>query len=180
MNEETLQRRLVKLAALRFGDCALNLGRGTGSLTVALADSARGAVVAAVEDAACPPASENSGAQTPRPNVLLFRASPDTLLFADRQFNIVVATLQLQHRNDRRPLSALQEAWRVLLPRGKFVAAYWEGSEDGASGRALAGCYQALRTLICDAGFERLRDDGRLMTSNGIVHCLHARAPRHK
>lgn len=152
MNEEPLQRRLVKLAALRFGDCALNLGCGIGSLTVALADSARGVVVATVEDTACLPS--------------------DTLPFADGQFNIVVAMLQLQDRNDRRPLSALQEAWRVLLPRGKFVAAYREGSA--------VGCYQALRTLIWDAGFERLRDDGRLMTSTGIVHCLHARAPPHK
>jgi ubiquinone/menaquinone biosynthesis C-methylase UbiE len=179
MDEDPLRRRLVKLAALRFGDCALNLDCAIASLTIALADSAEGVVVAATRDAVCPTQGEHSGEQAQRPNVLLFRAAP-VLPFANRQFNIVVATFQPAHRNDRSTVSTLQQVWRVMLPRGKFVAGYWEGRSNGASDDASTSRYQVFRNLICDAGFEWLRDDGRLTTSSGIVHCLHARAPRRK
>lgn len=121
-------------------------------------------------------ATLDSEGRKERSNVLLFRSSSHALPFAGAQFNVVIATFQLLQTNDPGVLSVLREAARVLLPRGKFVASNWEGPAQ----RAVAGPSQALRNLVCDAGFERLRDDGRLMSSAGIVQCLHARLPRHK
>ncbi len=177
MDLESLRRRLLKLAALRFGDCALHVDRGIDSLTVALADCAEGVVVAAAQDGASPPSSENSRKLAQRPNILVFRAAAQ-FPFAQGQFNVVVAVFPFVRPNDRRMMSKLQEIRRVLLPRGKFVGAYWEGGEHVWPYDALAGSYQAFRTLVCEAGFEGLRDDGLLRTSGGIVHCMHAHAPR--
>jgi ubiquinone/menaquinone biosynthesis C-methylase UbiE len=47
----------------------------------------------------------------------------ETLDFADASFDVVLCALGLMYVAD--PSSALGEAWRVLRPGGRFVAAVW-------------------------------------------------------
>jgi hypothetical protein len=130
MDEEPLRQRLLKLAALRFGDCALQLGSEIDSLTVALADSAEGIVVATVKGGASSPSTWSSADAAWCSNILLLRT--DSLAFTNGQFNVVVAAFRPPRRSGGIDLQTLEEAWRLLLPRGKLVAAYWEDHETGA------------------------------------------------
>jgi len=118
---------LLDAGAVGAGDTVLDVGTGTGS--VAVAASARGATVAAVD---ADPSMVELARDTAKAAQVAVAALP-RLPFAGEQFDAVVANFVVNHVG--KPLAALRELRRVTRPGGKVAVTIW--ADPGGSGQKL-------------------------------------------
>lgn len=118
-----LARDLVAAVAPRFGATVLDLGAGSGiaAHAAAAAVGVEGRVVALD-----PSVALVARARAPRVRAVV-GAAPG-LPFADRTFDVVVASLVLGHFDDYRP--ALTDLARVLRPGGRLGVSTWGRLDD--------------------------------------------------
>lgn len=152
MRERTFRSRLVAQVAADEPSTVLEIGCGTGSLTLRLADALPGASTVGLD---------------PDPYVLARARARDTasridwrdgdathLPMPDGSFDRVVASLVLHHLTTAEKTAALLEAHRVLRPGGRLHIADWGTPQDPL----MWAVFFALRTLD---GFERTRAHAR-------------------
>lgn len=180
--EATCKQRLVKLAAPRDGDRILDLGCGTGTLTIALGACAPGACVIGfdADEQALDIARRKSAAA---PGTVFFqRGFAQQMPFAPGAFDVIVSSLFFHHLDRDAKRAVLAEARGALRPGGKLVIADW-GKPAGPISRAMFFVVQALDgfettrdsvqgalpQLIRDAGFTSLREEGVVITPVGVL-----------
>jgi ubiquinone/menaquinone biosynthesis C-methylase UbiE len=155
--EKTFKNALVEQAGLRHGHRVLDLGCGTGTLTIQMAQRCAGAVVTGVDGDPAILELAARKAATQEVSVQFDRALASALPYPDGTFDRVVSSLFFHHLSWHEKERAAREAFRVLRPGGELHVADW-----GRAGSPLMRCaFLAVRLLD---GFENTRDNvqGRL------------------
>ncbi len=154
---QDLRDRILGLVGPSSSEAAVDIGAGTGLLTLALAPRVNS--VCAIDIS--PRMLDYLAAKAARcqiSNVQTVVGSAISLPIADSSIDVVVSNYCLHHLNDADKRRALQEAFRVLRPGGRLVFAdmmFGLGVADRRDRRVLA---QKVRALISKgpAGVVRL------------------------
>lgn len=153
-HEELYRLPVVEAAALQAGQRVLDLGCGTGTLTVMLKQAQPLATVAGLDIDARTLELAQRKARRVDADIEWVRASAARLPYADATFDSVVSSAVIHHLTSDQKRAAFAEVYRVLRPGGSFHLL------DFAPPRRAA--FQALVPLV--RGFERVDDnvEGRL------------------
>lgn len=121
---------LIRHAALRTGERALDLGTGTGAAARrAAAIVGQGGHVVAVDISLEMLAlARRSAAGVSLGNMTFLAGRAEAIPIEDAALDVVLAGLSMMYVIDRE--AAAREIARVLAPRGRFVAAVWAGPEQ--------------------------------------------------
>jgi SAM-dependent methyltransferase len=114
---------LIEFAGVSAGDRVLDVGCGTGQLTMALARVAGAENVAAIDPSAS--VVEVCRSRVPGGDVQV--ASAESLPFADAEFDAVLAQLVVNLTDD--PPGAVREMGRVARPGAPVAACFWDDEE---------------------------------------------------
>jgi ubiquinone/menaquinone biosynthesis C-methylase UbiE len=152
MRERTFRSRLIAQLAAGEPGSVLEIGCGTGSLTVPIAQALPGASVTGLDPDA--DALRRAQGKDPLGRVDWLRGSALGLPMADGSLDRVVASLVLHHLSTAEKRAALAEAYRVLRTGGRLHIADWGRPQDPVMRTA----FFALRALD---GFERTRAHAR-------------------
>lgn len=187
MRERSWRPALLEVlsAALPSGGTALDVGAGTGELSIRLSRMRPDATVIGVDGD--PGILTIAGAKPGAEAVTWKQGLADELPAGDESTDVVVISLVLHHLSTAAKERALREARRVLRPRGKLVIADWgrprgalpvagftllrlldglENTRDHAEGR--------LHELVVAAGFDQVNLFGRLATAFGTLELIEA------
>jgi ubiquinone/menaquinone biosynthesis C-methylase UbiE len=185
MREGAWRPALVARAATGRPDGVLDLGCGTGALSVPLAEA--GLRVIGVDGDPDVLARARARAQAAGVELELREGLADALPLPDGHVDRVVCSLVLHHLDPPAKARALAEARRVLRPRGRLLVADWGRPADPLMRLA----FLALQTLdgfantrdhvagrlpgaIAAAGFSSVRTVDRLRTAWGSLELLEA------
>ncbi|MGQ9682291.1 MAG: class I SAM-dependent methyltransferase [Anaerolineae bacterium] len=115
-------RRVVALAQVAPNARVLDIGSGTGALSLALAEHLTAGHLVGIDPTPqmLDRARENACASGLADRVEFRQASAEALPFEDASFDVVVSSIALHHTVVRR---SLQEIARVLKPGGRLVVA---------------------------------------------------------
>ncbi len=115
-----LRDDIIGLARLTDDDRVLDIGAGTGLLTLPAAERARHVWAVDISPAMCRHL-ESTVATTSIANVEVAIADATRLPFATGSVDVVLSNYCLHHLQDADKHRALEEAWRVLRPNGRIV-----------------------------------------------------------
>lgn len=190
MREESFKRRLVQQARIEGGQRVLDLGCGTGTLTLLVKRLHPGAEVLGVD--ADPRALESARRKAEKLGLTvgLQRGMASRLPYPEDFFGRVVSSLLFHHLPRETRRATLSEALRVLRPGGNLHVADWgrphnallrvgflavqvldgfETTRDSVTG--------LLPELAAAAGFEEVEETARYLTVFGTLRLYSARRP---
>jgi len=162
LGRSRFDRRLVEQAAPAPGHRVLEIGRGTGSVTVLAARSAPGATVTGLDP---DPRALRIAARKARRAGVAVRwdtGFAQSLPYQDAAFDRVLSALMLHHLDPAGRAEALCEARRVLAPGGSLHVVDLGGAvspDDGLLARHLAHSHR-LASHLDDAVPAQLRAAG--------------------
>lgn len=180
--EFAFKSRLLEAMHCASGQRVLDVGCGTGTLTIALRQTVPGAEVVGID--ADPRALQiaRKKAESASLNLSLQQASATCLPFADGSFDHVVSSLMFHHLTADAKKLALSEMHRVLAPGGQLHIADWGRPQnhfmrllffsvqllDGfaTTSDSVAG---ALPGYAQDAGFTHFAEYAQLSTPCGTL-----------
>jgi ubiquinone/menaquinone biosynthesis C-methylase UbiE len=138
--ENRFRQATVEMAGIVPGEAVLDVGCGTGSLTLAAKRAAGpGAVVAGIDPS--PEMIERAKQKAAKAGVEVdFRvAAIEALPFDDAMFDVVLSSLMLHHLPDEVKRRGFAEAARVLRPGGRFFAIDMAPGSHGLLGHLFGG-----------------------------------------
>jgi len=166
MREKTFRAALVgRVAALGAPKAVLDLGCGTGSTTVLLAEIFPDAVVSAIDGDEDVLARAREKARRLGVAIKFTKALAGDLPLASKSQDAVVSSLLFHHLTEDAKQAALAEALRVLKPGGSLHIADWGAAQDPLMRAAFLG------VQLLD-GFETTR----LHAAGGLPSLLEASA----
>ncbi len=185
MRERTFRRALVRSAVTTGPQAILDVGCGTGSQTIALADAVPHAEVIGVDGD--PDALARARARGAGRAITWVEAFAQELPLDDDAVDCVTASLLLHHLSPPTRLAALREMRRVLRPGGRLHIADWGRPQDPPmrlaflsirllDGRKNTADHAAGRIpqIIKEAGFSDVQVTRRLRTVFGTLELLEA------
>jgi ubiquinone/menaquinone biosynthesis C-methylase UbiE len=136
--ERTFRERTLDLARLATGESVLDVGCGTGTLTIA-AKHRVGPLGTVTGVDASPEMIARARKKTRKEGVAVnFQmATAQSLPFRDAAFDVVLSSVMLHHLPDDARALCISEIRRVLRPGGRFLAIDFGGS--AAHRKTLAG-----------------------------------------
>ncbi len=177
--ERTIKTRLVTEARLRGHERVLDLGCGTGTLTVMLKKSAQDADVVGIDADPQVLARARAKASEAGMAIAFGEGMARHLPQADESFDAVVTSLMLHHLPRDQKARALREVVRVLRPGGRFLAVDF-GIPQNRLMRSLAKVSEMLEEtadgvegrypdLFRAAGLTEVEEIARFMTPLGTI-----------
>jgi ubiquinone/menaquinone biosynthesis C-methylase UbiE len=120
--EDALRKMTVNLAQVKEGDCVLEIGCATGSLTLAAKRQA-GPTGKVFGIDIIPGMIEVSRKKAAEANlVVTFQtASIGAIPFPDGQFDVVICSFMIFHMSEKVRKKGIREIHRVLKPKGKLL-----------------------------------------------------------
>lgn len=190
MREQIFKEALLKQAAIAAGQRVLDLGCGTGTLTLLVKQREPGTEVYGVD--IDPAALEIARTKFERMGVglQLDQARTSVLPYADATFDRVISSLVFHHLRPEEKRQTAREILRVLRPGGELHVADW-GRPQNVLLRAAFLAVQALDgfattdenvrgalpSIFTAAGFADVSVTQRFATAFGTVELLRARRP---
>lgn len=154
IREKRFKRRLVAEASIAEGDRVLDLGCGTGTLTIALHQRQPGARVLGLDADPAVLEIARSKASGAGANVGFLQGLSVALPFEDDHFDAAFSSLLFHHLTTEDKLRTFREVHRVLKPGSEFLIADW----GKASGIAMRLAFFGVQLLD---GFATTRDNVR-------------------
>ncbi len=154
-----LRSRTADLAQLTQGEAVLDVGCGTGDLTLELARRVGSSGLVAGIDAAPEMVARARQKAGRRHLAIDLRVEPvEQLSFADQTFDVVVSSLVFHHLPDRLKPQALSEIRRVLKPGGRLLLVDLLGSTPAFLLHShLQTTLEDLLPLVGEAGFLQVK-----------------------
>jgi len=184
MRENMLRTRLVLEADILPGMRVLDLGCGTGTLTILIQQSHLMAQVYGLD--ADPQVLEiaRSKARQEGARITLEQGMAYQLPYSDGWFDRVVTSLMLHHLTSSQKQQALNEVFRILRPGGKFTIldigvprgayAWLVAQVMQRMERADDNIHGLLPSMVKDAGFVNVSEIERFGTMLGTISLLRA------
>lgn len=189
--ETTFKSQLITQADLRAGHRVLDLGCGTGTLTVQIKRSQPDAEVVGLDGD--PDVLRRAADKRDRAGVTLdlVQGLSDRLPFEDASFDRVLCSLLLHHLTTDAKRRTLAEVCRVLRPGGQLHIADW-GAPQGPLMRAAFLLVQLLDgfattddnvkgripAMLGDAGLVDVQVTGHLRTVYGTLSLVRGERPQ--
>ena len=185
IREQTFKSKLAEQAALQPGERALDLGCGTGTLTLMLKQRYPQAYISAIDaDAQILSLARSKAAGA---DIDFQQAMSFALPFPGQSFDCVASSLMFHHLTPDNKLRSLREVHRVLKPAGRLHVADF-GSPKNALQRSAFFLVQlfdgfastsdsvggALPRLISEAGFTTSTETAVFSTMFGTIRMLKA------
>lgn len=185
--EAAFKRALLAQVAADRPRHVLDLGCGTGTLTIAIAKALPDAAVTGLDaDLEALGIAANKARQA-RVGVELNRGFSTDMPFSVGQFDCIVSSLFFHHLAREAKIATLREVRRVLAPKGSLHVADW-GKPSNALMRTLFFTVQlldgfettrdsvsgALPDLLRAAGYDRVEGTAKFDTPLGTVRLLRA------
>lgn len=181
-------RRLLEQADISAGSRVLEVGCGTGSLSILAQRLNPAADVTAIDPDPKALARARRKAQRSRVVVRFDLAYAEQLPFPDASFDRVLSALMLHHLDSHAKVPALREVCRVLKPGGSLHLADFDAGEHA---RGLHGFLASLvharhapvvrsrvPDLMREAGLAQAQEIARHASVMGpIVYCRAVRSP---
>lgn len=186
MREQQWRPLIVGQLACRKPKAVVDVGCGTGTLAVALAEAMPGTRVSAVDGdrSILAQAKKKPGAD----RVEWVRALADEMPFDDRSVDAAVCTLVLHHLSSAGKRRAVAEMHRILKPGGMLIVADFGVPQDPVMSAAFLGVqcldgfsttednrHGVVRDVIAGVGFTPPEPLRRLRTPVGTFEVLLSR-----
>jgi ubiquinone/menaquinone biosynthesis C-methylase UbiE len=160
----SLRRRTLDLAHLQPGDVVLDVGCGTGTLALNVAQRVGSAGrVAGIDPSAQQISRARAKAARRRLSIEFQIGVIEHLPFPDQTIDVVLSTLMIHHLPGPLKRQGLAEIARVLAPGGRLIIADFVRKQErqGRAARFHAGGsnLRELAALITDAGFSQLETE---------------------
>jgi ubiquinone/menaquinone biosynthesis C-methylase UbiE len=120
MREETFKRRLIERANIQAGQQLLDLGCGTGTLTVMLKQNSPEAIVTGLDGDPEVLSIAKAKAEQAGLEIHWDKGYAFELPYPDNSFDVVVSSLVVHHLTAVDKVRAFREVRRVLRPEGWF------------------------------------------------------------
>ena len=154
LDDATLKRDLVRQSGLEPGFCVLDVGSGTGTLTLAMTESVAGLSVAGIDMDEEMVSKAARLTQSLKGSIQFMRGSACEMPFADASFDRVLSSLVFHHLTHQERVRTFEHIYRVLKPGGQLHFIDWTRPASTPA----AAVFQIVR--IVD-GFERTGDSAR-------------------
>ena len=187
MQESSFKRQLIRQAKIGQGHRVLDLGCGTGTLTILIKQNHPDAEVFGLDGDKNVLQLARGKAAKANVELNLDLGMAFEMPYPDQSFHRVLSSLVIHHLTTQNKQRALQEAYRVLIPGGElhvadfgrphnFVAYLislivrrFEEVSDNIQG--------LLPEMITRAGFTEVEESARYMTIFGTLVLLSAKKP---
>ena len=186
MPELRFKEELIDAAAIDRGQRVLDVGCGTGTMLLMIAQRHPDASLAGVDpDPRVLERAQRKIAQAGRA-IALREASATALPYADESFDVVVSSLVFHHLTSEEKLEAMREILRLLRPAGEFHLGDF-GQPDTRVMRILSLLTEKigrehvddnfagiLAPMLVDAGFATVEQTGRFASIFGVLRTIRA------
>ena len=182
LREGTFRSCLVQQMDVRVGHQVLDLGCGTGSLTLRIKDAVPGAAVMGLDPDPVVLALAKDKAQRAGLEVSFDRGDAASTPYPDGTFDRVASSLVFHHLDPRLKRLAAAEAYRVLRVGGELHVADWGKPQNALMRVAFVGIQLldgfastaenvsgALPGIFRKAGFDDVRERARFATVFGTL-----------
>ncbi len=185
MREEMIKRRLIREAQLEPGFRVLDLGCGTGTLTILVKQMHPTTQVVGIDGDDNVLAIARAKAEQQRVEITFDQGLAFQLPYADASFDRVLSSLVLHHLTTDDRQRALGQVWRILKPGGEFLIIDFGPPRNGLAWvialamRHLERAADLINGLLPDqlrrAGFQNVQIVTRFMTGFGSIALYRAR-----
>lgn len=121
--EAAIKTALISQANIQPGQNILDMGCGTGTLTLLIKQTQPNATVYGLDVDAQVLGIARNKAEQARKTIVLHQGTATCLLYPDGSFDCVFASLMLHHLTQEDKRRALKEAFRILKPGGELHVA---------------------------------------------------------